>query len=166
MRYVILFLVIYMKYIKIILFLIILIILLGCIYIKDNIMIRESEYVGNVNIDDIVGYIIIGNDTKMLLQGYDNTYYLNHNYYKGESSNGEIFLDFEGDLINNKHSVIYSNINNVNYDNINVGDNIEIGYYKNKLCYEIISNKKESDLIIKLFDNNLKINILCKKIMC
>ena len=166
MRYVILFLVIYMKYIKIILFLIILIILLGCIYIKDNIMISESEYVGNVNIDDIVGYIIIGNDTKMLLQGYDNTFYLNHNYYKGENSNGEVFLDFEGDLINNKHSVIYSNINNVNYDSINIGDNIEISYYKNKLCYEIISNKKESDLTIKLFDNNLEINILCKKIMC
>ena len=164
--YVILFLVIIMKYMKVVIFLIVSILLLGCIYLKDNVMTSESEYVGNINLDDIIGYITINDNTKMLLQGYDNTFYLNHNYYKVENSNGEIFLDYEGDLINDKHSVIYSNINNVDYDSINIGDIIEINYFKNKLCYEVISNKKDSNLVVKLFDNNLEINVLCKKIMC
>jgi len=157
-----------MKYFKVLAILLLLIIILGCIFIKNNIMISESSYVANANLDDIIGYISIDNINlgRVLVQGYDNSFYLNHNYYKGLNTYGEIFLDYEGDLLNEVNPIIYTNINNLDYDNLNIDDIVKISYLNNDLCYKVTSNKLDSNLLIKLIDNNLEINVLCKKIMC
>ena len=148
----------------------IIVLIFGYFYLKNQVMISESV---SLNVDDIIGYINIDsiNLTNNLMQGYDNDYYLNHDYLKKDSLKGEFFLDYEGDLINNNNSIIYSKVDNIiNYNNLKIGDKIEVLYLKDKLCYQIIdfnSKKlKNYDLLIKIYDKNIKFNILSKKIMC
>ena len=129
-------------------------------------MISESSVISYK--DDIIGYINIESIhlTSNLVQGLDNTFYLSHNYLGNESESGEIFLDYQGDLLNNNNAIIYSKINNIRDAYfLNKGDKIEILYLKNRLCYEITYNKT-NDLLLKIYNKNNTLNIFAKKIAC
>ena len=160
MYYVILFLVIIMNPLKKISFLLavvfIIVFVLGYFYLKDNVMISQRQQI-NYNVDDLIGYINIEsiNLTSNLMQGMDNTFYLSHNFLKNSNINGEFFLDYQGDLLNNNNAIIYTNYNNiVNLDEIKSGDRIKILYLRNNLCYKVISTKNNKDIIIKILTVN------------
>ena len=148
---------------------IVVVLLLSLIYLKDNVMISESNNLSYVDDNDIIGSIKIEsiNLSDILLQGLDNKFYLNHNYLKNIDNNGEIYLDYEGDLINNNNAILYSKSNKVNnYNKINKNDKIEIFYLYKTLCYKVINSKKNSNLVIKIVDNISNNNIYAKKIKC
>lgn len=152
-----------------IIIILIMVILLSMFYLKNNVMISESSKVSYIDDNDIIGYIRIdkNNINKYLLQGLDNQYYLNHNYLKNYDENGEIFLDYEGDLLNDKNSIIYSKVNNFNDINSLINDDIiEIIYINNKLCYKVNNNKNNSNLVIKIIGKNKVKKIYAKKIKC
>lgn len=131
-------------------------------------MISQSE-ISYVDNSDIIGSIKIDkiNLSNILLQGLDNTYYLNHNYLKEKDKKGEIFLDYQGDLFNNKKAIIYANIDNIrNYSDIKTHDKIEVFYLYKTLCYKVISKPKNSDLVIRIIDAKNIENIYAKKVNC
>lgn len=173
LKYVILFLVIKMKIYKKVSFLIVvflmIVLILGGLYIKNYAMISESSKTSYIIDDsDIIGSINIEsiNLNRNLVQGLDNTFYFSHNYRKNISNNGEFFLDFQGDLLNNNNPIIYSKKENIRFiDNLKMGDIIRINYLDNTLCYEIFNNEN-SDLLLKIYDNDLIVNIFAKKIVC
>ncbi len=144
-------------------------IVFGFIYINNNKYdINNKDYKIALSFEDIIGTIKIGDNTKNLMQFDDNYFYLNHNYMRLEDKNGEFFLDYEGDLFNNKNAIIYTKINNINLDSIKKNDTIEILYLKQNLTYKIIdidvNVNYKNDLVLKVIDDNKIINILLKKI--
>ena len=150
------------------------VLLFGYFYLNDDVIIDEKKdgnYL-NISVDDIIGYISIDsiNLVNNLVQGLDNEFYLSHDYLRGSSDTGEIFLDYQGDLINNKNAIIYSKLDNININNLSVNDTVDIGYLKEKYCYKIdkinIKNNVKYDLLIKVFEND-NVNVIgCKKINC
>lgn len=145
------------------------VLLLSLVYLKDNVMISESQNISYVDDSDIIGYINIKSIGLFdnLLQGLDNSFYLSHNYLKEYDKKGEIYLDYQGDLLNNNNSIIYANINKfINLKNIDINDKINIYYINDLLCYKVVKSKKDSNLELKIYDNNKKISIFAKKIAC
>ena len=156
-----------MNFLIIIMFIFVL--LLSLLYLKESVMISESSSISFIDDSDIIGNIKIEsiNLNSKLLQGLDNTFYFSHNYLKTSSRKGEIFLDYQGDLINNNNAIIYSNVDNFKDINmLNNNDIININYLDNLICYKIINNKKNSNLNIKIIDKSKKINIFAKKVNC
>ena len=152
----------------IILILFILIVLLSVFYIDNNVMISESN-ISYVDDNDIIGSIRIDsiNYSNILLQGLDNNYYLNHNYLKEMDNKGEIYLDYQGDLINNNNPIIYSNIDNIkDINRIKINDKIEVFYLYKLLCYKVINNSKNSNLELRIYDKNSIKKIYAKKFKC
>ena len=149
----------------------VIVIFLSCLYIKKYAMVSESSktsYSYYIDDTDIIGTINIEsiNLNNYLMQGLDNTFYFSHNYEKNRSDDGEFFLDYRGDLLKNKNSIIYSKLNNINDINkIKMDDIIKISYLKNNLCYQVI-NCNKYDLLLKIYDKNSVINIFAKKITC
>jgi len=144
---------------------IILICVFGYFYLIKDVRVSEERYV-SYNVDDIIGYINIDelSLTKHLMQGFDNTFYLNHNYLKVENSAGEFFLDYQGDIKNNNNVIIYTKSENIDINKLNMNSIINIKYLDENYCFQVNSVKK--DLILKVFKENEEIDILCKKIMC
>lgn len=64
---------------------------------------------------DIVGKIIIDDTTinDLIVQGNDNSFYLNHNLFKEEDLNGSIFLDYRNSIYD-KQINIYAHSNQDN----------------------------------------------------
>lgn len=126
----------------------------------------------SMSVDDIIGYISIEsiNLVKPLMQGLDNTFYFTHNYLRNNNEDGEIFLDYEGDLNNLYNSIIYTKINNLNYHDLRINDYIEINYLKNIMCFKINkiskANNSNYNLLIKVYENDDIINIYSNKIKC
>lgn len=151
----------------IVLFLIV--VLLSCLYLKEDVMISESSNISFINDSDIIGSIKIKsiNFSNILLQGLDNEYYLEHDYKKNTNSNGEIFLDYQGDLINNKNTIIYSKKNNLKgINNIKVSDKIEIYYINKTICYKVINKNQKSTLEIRVISGQKAEKIFAKKVKC
>ena len=151
----------------------ILVVIFGYFYLKDQVMISEARNNPiSISVDDVIGYIDISSIdlTTHLMQGLDNTFYFSHDYLRNNSNDGEIFLDYEGDLNNLNNSILYTKSNNLNYHNLRINDIIEINYLKNKYCFKInkISNKliKKYDLIIKVYEDDEIINIISNKVEC
>lgn len=88
--------------------------------------------------DDIVGWITVGNEDFIhypVVQGTDNSYYLNHNFEKQESRSGSLFLDYRNKINSDKQSanlVIY-------------GHNMQSGEYFGKLIYYFNYAVSQSD---------------------
>ncbi len=153
----------------VIIIMIIIVLLLSLLYLKNNVMISENSNLSYVDDSDIIGSIKIKSIdlSNILVQGLDNNYYLNHNYLKELNNYGEIFLDYQGDLINNNNPIIYSNINNMNnIINIKTNDIIEIFYLYKSLCYKVINSKKNSNLELRIFEKNNINKYFAKKIKC
>jgi len=147
----------------------IIVLLLSLFYLKNNTMISESNSISFVEDNDIIGSIKIDSIklSNLLLQGLDNNYYLNHNYLKELSDNGEIFLDYQGDLINDNNAIIYTKINNINgIKNIKFNDKIDIFYLYKTICYKVNNTKKSSNLEIKIISEKDTKNIYAKKVKC
>ena len=147
----------------------ILILILSCFYLKENVMISESYKLSYIEDNDIIGSIKIDSIklSNLLLQGLDNNYYLNHNYLKELNDNGELFLDYQGDLFNDKNAIIYSKTDNIfDYNNIKNNDKIEIFYLYKSLCYKVINNKKNNNLEIRIINDKIVKKIYAKKVDC
>ena len=150
----------------------IIVVIFGYIFLTTQVMVSESKVEDEVpmNLYDIIGYVDIKsiNLNRHLMQGLDNTFYLTHNYFQKNSKYGEFYLDYEGDLINNNNPIIYTRKENINYEDLRINDRIKIYYLDNQFCYQITSiNKninKKYDLLLKIYDNDLEINILTKKV--
>ena len=146
----------------------IVVLLLSIYYFNNNVMISESN-ISYIDDNDIIGSIKISsiNYSNILLQGLDNKYYLNHNYLKEINDNGEVYLDYQGDLINNNNPIIYSNINNIkDINKIKINDRIEVFYLYKLICYKVINNNKNSNLELRIIGNNIIRKIHAKKIKC
>ena len=132
-------------------------------------MVSESQKISFTEDNDIIGSIKIKsiNVSNILLQGLDNEFYLEHDYKKNINSNGEIFLDYQGDLLNDNNTIIYSKKNNLKgINNIKVSDKIEIYYINKTICYKVIGNSRKNNLEIRVI-NGPKINIIfAKKVNC
>ena len=144
--------------------------LFGYLYLNNNVKISNSYEVVSYSNDYEIGSIKIptlGLNRK-IMQGLDNKYYLNHNYLNMDSDSGEFFLDTYGDLINNNNSIIYTNKNNIDINNLRINDILNINYLDNFICYKILSvNKKmDHDLIIKVINDNNEFNIFLLKVDC
>ena len=132
-------------------------------------MISESSNISFINDSDIIGSIKIKsiNFSNILLQGLDNEYYLEHDYKKNTNSNGEIFLDYQGDLINNKNTIVYSKKNNLKgINNIKDGDKIEIYYINKTICYKVINENQKSTLEIRVISGQKTKKKFAKKVKC
>ena len=142
--------------------------LFGYLYLKDNVEYSNSYEVISYSNDYEIGNINIPslNIERKLMQGLDNKYYLDHNYLNMDSSNGEFFLDTYGDLINNKNSIIYSSVNNLDVNSIRINDLVYIKYLDNELIYKVLSinSNIKHDLVIKLVNSNKEYNIFLIKI--
>ena len=146
----------------------IVVILLSIYYFNNNVMISESN-ISYIDDNDIIGSIKISsiNYSNILLQGLDNKYYLNHNYLKEINDNGEVYLDYQGDLINNNNPIIYSKINNIkDINKIRINDKIEVFYLYKLQCYKVINSSKNKDLEFRIYDDNNIKKIYAKKIKC
>ena len=68
------------------------------------------------NNDDIVGVLNIENTSfnEIVMQSYDNDYYLEHTVYHESNWRGQTFLDFRVDINNSKKLIIYGH-NSPNY---------------------------------------------------
>ena len=147
----------------------IMVLLLSLFYLKNDVMISESTSISFIDDSDIIGNINIEsiNLNAKLLQGLDNTFYFSHDYLRANNESGEIFLDYQGDLLNDNNPIIYSNIDNIrNINDVNINDKIKINYLNNLICYEIIDGKKNNNLNIKIVDKTKKINLYAKKAKC
>ena len=147
----------------------IIVLLLSILYLKESVMISESNKISFIDDNDIIGSIKIDdiNLSNLLLQGLDNKFYFDHNYLKKEDEKGEIFLDFRGDLANNNYPIIYAKnsvFNEIN--NIKIDSKIEIFYIHENICYKVISNKNTYDLEIRVVDKKNVKKIYGKKIKC
>ena len=152
-----------------ILIMFIVVVLLSLFYLRNNVMISESSKISYVEDNDIIGSIKIDSIklSNLLLQGLDNKYYLNHNYLKEIDDNGEIYLDYRGDLSNNKHAIIYSNMQNIyNYNNIKENDKIEIFYLYKLICYKVINTNKNDNLELRIINKKDVRRIYAKKVKC
>ena len=146
---------------RFILYLLLLVTLLGYYAINSLIMASESSITQEVISfnEDIIGNITIVDklETRRLLQGFDNNYYLTHDYNKNESMLGEVFLDYEGDLKGKNNQYIYLN-KDLLIDEIKINDIVKIMYLNKRYEYivkRIINNNIKSDsLVIKLIENN------------
>ena len=147
----------------------IIVILLSLFYLKNNVMISESNSISYIEDNDIVGSIKIDSIklSNLLVQGLDNNYYYDHNYLKQQSKSGEIFLDYQGDLINNNNAIIYTKVDNINnIGSIKDNDKIEIFYLYKMLCYKVNNSKNNKDLEIRVINNKKVEKIYAKKVKC
>lgn len=72
----------------------------------NNIQLLQEQY----NNSDIKGIISIDNDEHFsypVVQGSDNDYYLNHNYYNESDKLGSVYLDYRVNLDSSKKFLIY-----------------------------------------------------------
>ena len=74
--------------------------------VANNIQLLQKEY----NNDDIIGILSIDLVDKFsypIVQGNDNEYYLEHDYYKKKDKLGALYLDYRVDLNKSKKFLIY-----------------------------------------------------------
>lgn len=146
------------------------IIIIGVIFLKENVLTSEAATLNvTANLNDVIGVISIPkiNFQEMLLQGLDNEFYYTHNFLKYDDMKGEVFLDYQGDLLNKNNMKIYANKERIeNIDDLNAGDIINIFYIDKDYCYEVIDKKKGNYLIIVLKSSKKTNNIIAKEINC
>ena len=168
-QYVILFLVIKLKKIYFVIFILLIVVfILSCLYLKNSVMISQSS-ISYVDDNDIVGSIKIDSIklSNLLLQGLDNRYYLNHNYLKKENENGEIFLDYQGDLFKNNNAIIYSKFDNIpNISDIKSDDKIEVFYLYKTICYKVLEKSKNYNLELRIINKKTIDRVYAKKVNC
>lgn len=77
-----------------------------------------------------------------VVQGEDNEFYLNHDFYKNKSLSGSIFIDYRNDVENDKNLIIY-------------GHNMKNGSMFNKITkYKEANEFKKGK--IKIIENNME----------
>lgn len=79
---------------------------------KEEVLVNEKLIIDlreQYNNDDVVGVIKIGNNEEevVLVQGEDNSYYLNHDYHKNYYIGGSVFVDSRIDINDSKKILIF-----------------------------------------------------------
>lgn len=101
--------------------------------------INKKDDLSNIN-EDFRFWIKVDNTNidYPVLQGSDNTYYLNKDIYKNKLGSGSIFMDYRNDFLSDKNTIIY-------------GHNM-----KNKTMFSQLENFKDENF----FNQNNKIRII------
>ena len=125
---------------------------------------KNIEVLQEIN-KDIIGVIYYCNKENIILQSYDNNYYMNHNYLNSISYSGEIFLDYRNN-IDDKILIIYGHNSSIYDTGFSVLEKYlnENYYYDNRYIKIRFENKINTYEIISIFveDNNysyLNLNI-------
>lgn len=109
---------------------------------KNNIKKLQNKYVNF----DIKGILSIDGEqfSYPVVQGLDNDYYLNHNYYKQEDKMGTVYFDYRADLDKSKKILIYGHSSTKQDAYFNVLENYyDVNYYKN---HKYITLETETDI--------------------
>lgn len=113
--------------------------------IEDKLSINKvkelQEYYEN---SDIVGVLSIEEMSEFnypVTQSKDNSYYLNHDYYKKNDKYGSIYADYRSDLDNSKKIIIYGHSSSKINVPFNILENYENKDYYNKYKYITLETK-------------------------
>ena len=112
-----------------------------------------NDLVSKYNNNEIVSLLEIPNVLKLpIVQTDDNTYYLSHDLYKDNNSNGTPFLDYRNKSLNDKKLIIYGKNDNSNQGYSSIMNYQNKNYYDNHSILELTSeNVKKSFKIFSCF---------------
>lgn len=103
-----------------------------------------QEYYNNSDIKGIISIEGLDNFSYPVVQGYDNDYYLNHDYYKRYNAYGAIYADYRVDLDNSKKVLIFGHSSIKRNVPFNVLENYENQDYYDNHKYITLETRTDS----------------------